>query len=253
MSFRKILLPILAVLCCVACNNKKSFTIEGTLVGGAGKSIYIEDLTPDGPMFIDSVKLDKRGHFKFQYDEMSYRSFYNLHVSPIDYIVLLPDFGETIHVEGSYDSLSFDHNVSGSDESLLLWQLQQFTNDGIYVLRDLVAAQQLNEQALAEKAITREEYDAQKSNCDSIYLDTYRDQQQYITHFLTENRGSLTTLIALYKQFNNHPLLNEIQNFDYFEDVASALQENYPQNPHTLHFKNTVEHIRAAVQAEQIQ
>ena len=73
---------------------------------------------------------------------------------------------------------------------------------------------------------------------------TYAEQQQYVVHFIEDNLGSLTTLIALYKPFNNHPLIDPSNSFEFYEAVLEGLQEYQPDNPHPLHFKNMVERTR---------
>jgi hypothetical protein len=80
-----------------------------------------------------------------------------------------------------------------------------------------------------------------------LFRDAFLEQQSYVTEFITRNRGSLSTLIALYKPFNNHPLINSEDNFDYYEYVADGLEGMLPENPHTVHFRNTVEYLRHRV------
>ena len=226
-----------------ACGNKDAITIEGTLQNGAGKTIYIEEMSPESRIFLDSITLDKKGHFKFKYD-MPYRTFYNVHVSEADYIVLLPDFGEVITIDGSYDSLSNTYHLQAGRESQLLWQLQDYANQGSYVLQDLVKTDQQNRQLLEDGKISQSEFDAAHAVTDSIYLDVFVQQQQYVVHFIEDNLGSLATLIALYKPFNSHPLINPEDSFEFYEGVLQGLQETLPDNPHTLSFKNQVERTR---------
>ena len=79
---------------------------------------------------------------------------------------------------------------------------------------------------------------------DSIYLDAFADQQHYVVNFIQDHLGSLTTLIALYKPFNNRPLINPADSFEFYEAVLEGLEESMPDNPHTLSFKNQVERTR---------
>ncbi len=240
----KKLFPLLFVaVFFISCNNK-SFTIEGTLENGAGKVIYIEELTPDEVIFLDSITLDSKGSFCYKY-KMPYKTFYNLHVSEYDYVVLLPDEGETISIKGDYANLQGSYMLKGAGESQLLWQLQDYTNDGISTLLEIGATEKQNKQLLAEGKISEKEYDAAHQATDSIYMATYLDQQNYVFNFIEENMGSLATIIALYKPFNvNHPLVNPEVNFEYYDLVLQGLEESLPENPHTLNFKNTVEHLR---------
>lgn len=236
-------LIVSALLILASACNKNDFTIMGTLENGADKTIYLEELTPEGPLFIDSIKLDKRGNFKYKY-EMPYPSLYNLHVASNDYAVLRPSNGETINVLGDYEQLAMSYTVTGSPESILLWQLQDYTNKGINQLYELIQQENAVKAQLETGEISESEYKSIHKTHDSMYLEYYHQQQDYIAHFIEENLGSLTTLIALYKPFNNHPLIDPSVNFDYYESVLIGLQEQMPDNPHTIHFKNSVEQLR---------
>ncbi len=224
------------------------FTISGTLEGGAGKSLWLEELTPEGTLFIDSIPMDSKGRFKFSY-KMPYRSLYNLHSSDNNYVVLLPDNGEKIKVGGDYQNLSLTYSVSGSPESILLWQLQQFTNDGGKVLNELVDTTLYYQHLLDEGKIDIEVVYDKKDETDSIYRVTFLEQQDYVCRFIEENRGSLSTLIALYKPFNNRLLIDtrDPNSIEWYDIVLEGLEESMPDNPHTIHFKNTVEHQRSAL------
>ena len=225
-----------------------TFTISGTLEGGAGHMLWLEEIAPDGPMFIDSIPMDSKGHFKYTY-KMPYRSLYNLHTTADNYIVTLPDYGEKLKVTGKYENLSLTYDITGSPESSLLWQLQQYTNDGARVLTDLVDTTKLYAQMLFDGKITQQQVLDKKDETDSIYRITRAEQVDYICRFLQENQGSLSTLIALYKPFNNRLLIDtrDPNSIDWYDLVLEGLQERYPDNPHTLHFKNTTEHLRSAL------
>lgn len=222
------------------CRKGDSFTLEGTLENGAGHSLYIEELTPDGPVFLDSIYLDDNGHFKYRH-KLPYETFYNLHSSETDYVVLLPRADEHITVSGDRTSLQWSYEVSGSEGSTLLWQLQDYSNDGISVLMELVQKDQENRNKYGADTTG---YKKAKEETDSVYRETAQEQVDYVSHFIQEHRGSLATLIALYKQFNQHDLIAPEVNFDYYELVLEGLEESLPDNPHTIHFKNRVEALR---------
>lgn len=229
----------IVALCLTSCGSKNNITIKGQLQNGAGKVIYIEEMSPDARIFLDSIKLDSKGRFKFQYD-MPYKTFYNVHVSDVDYIVLLPDFGETINITGDYNDFANSYRLEGSPESQLLWQLQDYSNAGSRTLKEIVATEQKNQELLNNGELSDEEYAVEHAITDSIYLATFADQQKYIVDFIQNHLGSLSTLIALYKPFNNRPLVNPEDSFEFYEAVLEGLQEEIPDNPHTLSFKNQV-------------
>lgn len=238
---KKILLPaILVALVLTAC-HRDSFTISGTLDGANGHTLWLEEIAPDGPLFIDSIPVDAKGHFKYTY-RMPYRSLYSLHATEDNFIVTLPDYGEHLKVNGTFDSLSQTYTIAGSPESALLWQLQQQTNDGALVLTDLVDTARHYEQLLNDGLIDKETAIAKRRTTDSIYRAERKIQQEYVCLFIEENSGSLATMIALYKTFNTTLLIrpSDTASLYYYNLVYDGLHERYPDNPHTLHFEKTV-------------
>ncbi|MBR3783105.1 MAG: DUF4369 domain-containing protein [Bacteroidales bacterium] len=243
---RLMIIACIAVL--VAGCKHDTFTISGTIDGGAGKTLWLEEISPEGPLFIDSIAVDGKGRFKYTY-KMPYRSLYNLHTTENNYIVTLPDYGEKIEVTGSWDSLSTTYDITGSPESLLLWQLQQYSNDGGKRLNELVDTTEYYALMHERGLIGADAVAAKKEETDSIYRYVFGEQQDYVCRFIEENQGSLATLIALYKPFNNRLLIDtrDPQCIDWYDMVLDGLESRYPDNPHTLHFKNTTEHLRSAL------
>ena len=233
---------ILSVLILSSC-HRDYFVIEGRLDNGAGKPLYIEELSPNEHIFIDSIILDGQGSFSYQY-KMPYPSFYNLHATATDYVMLLPQNGETISLTGDYEHLETSYEVRGSVGSLQLWQLQSYSNDGTERLKEIVSLDQLNQQQCEGDTHA---YRQAKRYTDSLYWDVYTEQSDYVKQFLSEHRGSLSTLIALYKPLGRDPALIDINRdpslLSYYDDVLGGLKESMPENPHTVHFQNSVAHL----------
>lgn len=257
MRIKKYLIAAVILLTVAGCKNggrnndfdpESEFILEGTIQGGAGQRLWLEEMTPDGASFVDSIPLDENGNFQYSH-KLPYRSLYNLHSTGNDYVVLLPDVGERVNVQGQWGQLSLSYSVSGSPESVLLWQMQEFYNDGSWALKDIVDTANRYDSLLTFKSITQKQYDAKKAVTDSIYRTLFVEQQEYICRFIEENKGSLATLIALYKPFNTRALIDprDPGSIDYYDMVLEGLQEKLPDNPHTLKFKNTTEHLRSAL------
>ncbi|MBQ6725028.1 MAG: DUF4369 domain-containing protein [Bacteroidales bacterium] len=241
MKIKKLILFAIPVLALSSCGKKNTFTIEGTLQNGAGKNIVIEEIAPKDLIPIDTVTLDKDGHFSFSY-EMPYQSFYTVKVTEQDFVTLLPEYGETITITGDYNRLSPTYEVQGSQGSLLLWQLNDFYKYGLLRLDSIARA---FDQLVADCKGDTNCIKKQKPLLDSVYVGAYAEQQQYIISFIERNKGSLATLIALYKPFNGKPLINpRTADFYYYEQVIDGLELSAPDNPHTVQFRNTVERQR---------
>lgn len=225
-----------------------TFTISGTIENGAGHTLWLEEMAPDGPLFIDSIPVDSKGCFKFKYN-MPYRSLYTLHTTENNYAVLLPDYDEMLDVKGDWNNLSVTYTVDGSPESQLLWQLQQLTNDGAAVLTDLVDTARRYDILHSQGLVDEKTVAAKRHITDSIYRAERSLQQEFVGAFIEENQGSLATMIALYKSFNTMPIIapNDTANLYYYDLVLEGLQQRYPDNPHTLRFQTTVDRMHSAL------
>ncbi len=134
------LYPALAIvataMALASCNNRK-FHIEGNISEAADSMLYLENLSLDGPVAIDSAKLDKDGHFAFEENAMDSVSpeFYRLRIAN-QTINLSIDSTETVKVKAAYPSMSYNYTVEGSDNcntikelALKQMNLQGFINN----------------------------------------------------------------------------------------------------------------------------
>lgn len=230
---KRIALLVIPLLLFSAC-KKNTFTIEGTFENGADKTIYLCIVTPrDGEKEVTTMTLDDKGHFKLR-EQLEYLTFYNLHVNENDYVMLLPHPGEHLTLTGNYNDLTHSYDVKGSPESTLLWLLQDYSNKGSQALADLVKKNKENKASLSP-----EEYQDAKKATDTVFMEIRNQQVNYMENFIYDNKGSLTTLIALYKPFNDHLLLPPQSCYELYTIVLEGLQDQLPNNPHTINFKNT--------------
>ena len=228
--------------------KEDTFTVGGRLENGGGHTLWLDEIAPDGPLFIDSIPIDSDGNFKFKY-KMPYRSFFALHTDANNFALLLPDYGEKLDVRGDWNNLSLTYSVEGSPESGLLWQLQQLTNKGDAVITDLVDTARRYDSLYKANVVTKAVVAAKRHITDSIYRAERKLQKEYVCAFIEENAGSLSTMIALYKSFNSRPLItpNDTADFYYYDIVLGGLEDRHPDNPHTLRFRGTVDKMHMAL------
>ena len=247
-------LLLFCVICVtVACGGKKgdgiqSFSIEGSLSNAANKMLYIEEMTPDnGPQFIDSILCDANGHFKFE-GTMHYQTFFNLHGSLYDYVVLLPSDGDKIELTGDANDLGNTYIIKGSPESQLMWQIQNYINQANLAIQEL--AQQDNNN---RSSLSKSDYEKAHAATDSLFLAEWRTTHQMMLNFIDDNPGSLSTLYAIDAPFNHTMrLFYQESDFDIFEQVLQGLDEKCPDNPHTQYYRTRVERARAMASTQEI-
>lgn len=243
-----------AVVLLASCGGKKndhSFVVEGTLANGADKMLYLEEMVPDNmgqAVFVDSIACDKNGNFRYE-GVMSYQTFFNLYVKSGDFVVLLPNFGETIELTGDYDKLSTTYMVNGSADSRLMWQIQNYINTTSVALTELVQQDEQNRATLKGEA-----YDKAHKVTDSIFIAEYELLHETLYTFITENSGSLATLYAVDAPFNrNGRVFYAGKDFAVFEEVLSGLDAACPDNPHTQYYRLRMDRARSARALEQQQ
>ena len=106
---------MVAALAFTSCNNKK-FHINGNITEATDSMLYLENLSLNGPVKIDSVKLGKDGAFAFDENAMDSITpeFYRLRIANQS-INLSIDSTETVKVKASYPQMSYKYEVEGSE------------------------------------------------------------------------------------------------------------------------------------------
>ena len=106
---------MVAALALTSCNNKK-FHINGNITEAKDSMLYLENISLNGPVKIDSVKLGEDGAFDFQENAMDSITpdFYRLRIAN-QTINLSIDSTETVTVKAAYPQMSFKYEVEGSE------------------------------------------------------------------------------------------------------------------------------------------
>ena len=106
---------MVAALALTSCNNKK-FHINGNITEAQDSMLYLENLSLNGPVKIDSVKLGEDGSFAFEENAMDSTTpeFYRLRIANQS-INLSIDSTETVNVKAAYPQMSYKYEVEGSE------------------------------------------------------------------------------------------------------------------------------------------
>lgn len=122
-TFSSLCLCTLALMVAMltSCNNKK-FHINGTVTEAKDSVLYLENMSLDGPVVVDSVKLDDKGAFSFSGKAPDAPEFYRLRIAG-QIINLSVDSTETVDVKASYPSMATGYTVDGSAECATIREL----------------------------------------------------------------------------------------------------------------------------------
>lgn len=104
-----------------SCDNRK-FHIDGTVTEAKDSVLYLENMSIDGPVVVDSVKLDDKGSFSFSEKAPDAPEFYRLRIAG-QIINLSVDSTETIKIKAAYPSMATGYTVEGSAECATIKEL----------------------------------------------------------------------------------------------------------------------------------
>ena len=117
-----------------SCDNKK-FRVEGAITEAKDSVLYFENMSLDGPVAVDSVKLGDDGTFSFSEKSPEAPEFYRLRIAG-QIINLSVDSTETVTVKAAYPAMSTGYTVEGSVNRVIAVERNPML--GVDLVRDSV-------------------------------------------------------------------------------------------------------------------
>ena len=103
---------MMAALFLASCTEKK-FHLSGNIDNANDSLLYFENMSLNGPVTVDSVKLGKDGSFSFAEKAPENPEFYRLRIAN-QIINIAVDSTENITIKASYPTMSSQYDVKGS-------------------------------------------------------------------------------------------------------------------------------------------
>ncbi len=209
--------------------KKDSFDLSGAIQNTTESYLLLSEVGKSGFSQNDTLLIDEKGKFSKSI-EMKEPTLYSLSLGN-EYIVICPSIGEQITIKANANDFSGSYSIEGSHESELLKEL----NKENYNIR------------LSLKSMSEELSKADSTKFDSVrtsILEKFMKMKQYqekiSADYIEKNKGSLTTLIALYRTFDGIPLFDHRQSLDMHKKVLADLEQTLPNNQHTLTLRNFI-------------
>jgi peroxiredoxin len=210
------------VFLAVGCGKKTNYSITGKLVGGSGKTIYLNRLLTTSQIPADSAKLDKSGEFKLK-GKVDAPTFFLLKISDTNFATLILDSAENVIVSGSYNHFASDYDVKGSDNSSKVRELT-FRLSAVKSKLDSISQ-------LYKKHQNIPGYTTDMERWNNEYTKLVTDYTNYLNDFVKRNPFSMASVYALYQKWDEG---NYVSNdFQTMKTAASALFAVYPKNDQT--------------------
>lgn len=213
-----------------ACNEPNRFVISGKITNAEGRYLYMDELKVASSVPIDSVKIEKDGHFKFK-GQISYPNFFLLRLSEKNFVTLLVDSTEKISVYGDAANFSRDYIVEGSPGSVLVQELNN------QLTRTKHKLDSIGSRMIVFR--TRENYPQEKVRWEQEIAEIKRAQIEYSTDFVQKYPFSMASVLALYQKFDDSNYV--VQDLQSLKVAASALNTVFPKSEHVKAlYANTV-------------
>lgn len=198
-----------------SCGGKK-FHVNGTITEAADSILYFENMSLDGPVTVDSVKLSDKGDFSFSDDAPSAPEFYRLRIAN-QIINLSIDSTETVTVKADYPHMSTGYSVDGSEDCK--------------TIKDL-AIKQINLQSfiLGIENNPAVGYDAAEDTITKV-IEQYKD---YIKrNYIYKQPMKASSYFALFQTIGNRLIFNpreSKEDIKAFAAVATSWDVYYPNS-----------------------
>lgn len=199
-----------------ACNDGRQFRVEGSIAEAQDSVLYFENMSLEGPVVIDSVRLGGDGKFSFSDKASGAPEFYRLRIAG-QIINISADSTETVTVRAAYPTMATAYEVEGSANCSRIRELALKQID-------------LHRRAMALEAsatLTREEIR------DSLLVMTESYKNDVKMGYIMKDPGAASSYFALFQTIGGYLIFNPHSNLDdmrVFRAVATAWDTFHPES-----------------------
>ena len=209
-KMRLIIFIIVAIILFSCGKKENSKKIYGRIRNAEKAWIYLQKISEQGDITIDSVMGGRDGSFEMRNPATS-SEFYILRTNPTNLIFLILKSGENIEINGDAKNLELTYKVRGSKDSELIQKLRT---------RDRLLSDSLNKAYEILRADNPEKKDSLGLSLQQIYTS---EMENYASNFIKNNLGSLVSLSAT-------KFINQQSELKLMNELRDTLAKIYPDN-----------------------
>ena len=139
--------------------------------------------------------------------------------------------GERVVINGYADDFSGSYTVTGSKESEWLKELNEHNHKVRAMLKTMSDYLKIN---------NIDNLDSVKHEFLLRLRNMHDNEMAYTENYIRTHKGSLTSLIALYRTFEGRPLFDYRNDLTIYKEVLSELEKTQPTNQHTKTLKEFI-------------
>ncbi|MFR3852952.1 MAG: redoxin domain-containing protein [Odoribacter splanchnicus] len=227
-----------AILLLLASCHKDNVNIVGNIKEAVNQKVYLDQLNVDEVITIDSTQTNKKGKFSFK-TTVETPTFFNVRIGPKESLTFIAEPDAKIELTGTYNGLSHNYWVEGSENSLWV-KLLNFQLNNTHVMMD-----SLKKSFAALPAEATSERQKIAAAWDSIV----NKQINFSKDFILKHAISPASYYALYQKFDqDNFILNPDNDLHSYKVVASSMKAMYPESQYTKAILNHLDQINKAIQ-----
>lgn len=192
------LTAVLPIVILAACSNtnpqpKGDTEIKGKLNNGNGGSVYLDLMSTQGFVPVDTAVMDEKGEFTMNLD-VKEPGFYRLKTSDRSFATLILTGKEKAVVNGDASNLSNTYTVEGSPDSKIFWEISQASaknyksRDSLQMVLQTFANSHQNDQAAIQ---------SMNKALEDQYFGLVAAHNKYLSNLVEKNSSSLAALAAI--------------------------------------------------------
>lgn len=231
------------LLLLAACSgNKTNFTVQVSVTGTDGSTLYLAQRTLNGTVPVDSAVPDKAGTYTLK-GLAGMPDFYILYREPRHYINLIIRPGDDFRVKTNTANFEYNYLVEGSRDSRLV---QKMVTMQAKTLEQITLISTEYENNLGKSG-----FDKIRVKIDSSYKRIVEEHRNFSKQLIRENPGSLASLMALYQQLGRDiPVFDPKTDLSYYELVDSNLTALYPGSEPVKDLNRKVTELKDVIRLE---
>ena len=236
LRFTTLSLLIVLISSCIK-EKQPHFTLEGIVTGADSTTLYLEKITLNETVLLDSVRLNSEGEFEFEQPAPQYGDFYLLKLGNQS-INIAVDSIETIKINADKATFASKYTVTGSENTTKIKEVVLAQNKLRTCMKSLTVE-------LDEGKISQTDYVTKMQAC----IDDYRT---LATGIIRADYNSLAAYYALFQKVGDLLIFDPYEKSDrsLFQATATVWNQSRPESPRTVQLEKFVLAVLAEVRNE---
>lgn len=242
---KKITLIALAAITLYSCSTSNSghtsdFEIKGNLSNSKGEVIYLEKLSQQGVLAVDSTTIDEKGGFLMNHYSPSI-GFYRLRIAESNFAMMVLDSSQKVTVTADARNLGSTFKAEGSEDTKLfleysaLAQTHKMRTDSL---------ENVFRTALITMKLDSVRADSLSKELQKPYEEMIHQYSEMIAKKIKDNPNSFASIMPIQQ-------LRPEEYLDAYKALDKGLSEKYPDNKDIKSFHGMVKQAEMMVSRTQ--